>query len=158
MKVALAAFVAIGLGIGFLIPVGESPSTADAAASVVDGPPRETRLARAASGHFHTDALVNGKPVEFIVDTGATSVALSVADARRIGVDFDPDQFKIVGTGASGPVRGQEVRIERVSVDGKEVQTLRGVVLEGLEVSLLGQAYLSRISAVEMAGDEMVLR
>ena len=160
MKAALAAVVAIGLGIGFLLPAGPSTSPGEAAASpqAGRGPAGETRLPRGPSGHFHTTALVNGEPVEFIVDTGATTVALTVADARRIGVNFDPDQFQVVGTGASGPVRGQEVMIERVSVDGKEVQTLRGAVLEGLDISLLGQAYLSRISSVEMAGDEMVLR
>ena len=158
MKVALAAVVAVGLAIGFLIPSGEGGKAPAAAASAATAAPGETRLARAPSGHFHTEALVNGTPVEFVVDTGATSVALTMRDARRIGIDFDPEQFAVVGTGASGPVRGQEVVIERVSVDGKEVQTLRGVVLEGLGISLLGQAYLSRISSVEMAGDQMVLR
>ena len=158
MKLALASVVAIGLGIGFLIPSGETGKAPAASPGTVAGAAGETRLARAPSGHFHTQALVNGEPVDFVVDTGATSVVLTMRDARRIGIDFDPDQFEVIGTGASGPVRGQEVVIERVSVDGKEVQTLRGAVLEGLGVSLLGQAYLSRISSVEMAGDEMVLR
>lgn len=158
MKLALPAVVAAGLGIGFLIPAGDNGKAPAVAPAASPGVPGETRIARSPSGHFHTEALVNGAPVEFVVDTGATSVALTVRDARRIGVDFDPRRFRVVGTGASGPVRGQEVTIERVSVDGKEVRTLRGAVLEGLDVSLLGQAYLSRISSVEMAGDEMVLR
>jgi aspartyl protease family protein len=64
----------------------------------------------------------------------------------------------VVGSGASGPVRGQQVMIDSVSLDGKEVRTLRGAVLEGLDVSLLGQAYLSRITSVTISGEEMVLR
>lgn len=173
MRTALAIVIAVGAGIGFLLPAGQSPAPAapapeEAAAAVASrGPAKapaapswggETRLSRAASGHFHTTALVNGRPVEFIVDTGATTIALTVADARRIGIPVDPSSFRVVGSGASGPVRGQPVTIDRVSVDGKEVRTLRGAVLEGLEISLLGQAYLSRIGSVEMTGDEMVLR
>jgi aspartyl protease family protein len=160
MKAALAACIAAGAAVGFLIPAekGGSPASAAPAAQAVTGAAGETRLMRAQSGHFHTSALVNGEPVEFIVDTGATTVALTVEDARRIGIKFDPSEFEVVGTGASGPVRGQAVTIERVSIDGKEVRTLRGAVLEGLGISLLGQAYLSRIGSVEMKGDEMVLR
>jgi aspartyl protease family protein len=158
MKLALAAMIAAGLGIGFVLPVGRSASPASAQVGAEAGAAAETRLARAPSGHFHATALVNGQPVEFVVDTGATTVALTVEDARRIGLDFNPAQFEIIGSGASGPARGQEVALERVSLDGREVRTLRGAVLEGLDVSLLGQAYLSRIGSVEMSGDEMVLR
>jgi len=169
VKVALGLVIVIGAGVGLMLPSArgdEAPpvSTSTSAAEPGLAPaqptnaPEETRLARAPSGHFHAHALVNGASVEFIVDTGATTIALTMADARRIGIPFDRANFQIVGTGAGGPVRGQEVTIGTVSVDGKEVQSLRGVVLEGLETSLLGQAYLSQIGSVEMSGDEMILR
>jgi aspartyl protease family protein len=60
--------------------------------------------------------------------------------------------------GAGGPVRGQEVKIDSVAVDGREVRTLNGVVLEGLTTSLLGQSYLNRIGEVRMSGGVMILR
>ena len=64
----------------------------------------------------------------------------------------------MVGTGASGPVRGKLVELEKIDLDGKEVRNVRGAVLEGLDISLLGQSYLSRIGGVQMSGDQMVLR
>lgn len=164
MRDAIAIIVATGAAIVFLLPPGQRPPAARAEAAVAAAPAparpwaTETRLARADSGHFHARALVNGQPVEFIVDSGATMVALTVDDARRIGIPVDPSRFRVIGRGASGPVRGQAVTLDRVSIDGKEVRTLRGAVVEGLAVSLLGQSYLARIGAVEMTGDEMVLR
>jgi aspartyl protease family protein len=85
-------------------------------------------------------------------------VALTIEDARRLGVPFTPGEFQVVGTGASGEVRGQLVTLDRISIEGKEVRNVRGAVLEGLEISLLGQSYLSRLGGVEMSGDYMTLR
>jgi aspartyl protease family protein len=172
MEKSLFAVVAVGLAIGFLLP-SETPSRAEPDAPPVaavsterrpEAPPAagwrpavETRLRRGPSGHFYATARVNGQPVEFVVDTGATTVALTVADARRIGIPVNPAEFQIVGSGASGPVRGQTVTIDRVDLDGKEVRSISGVVLEGLDVSLLGQSYLSQITGVTMSADEMIL-
>ena len=175
MGKALLLVIVVGLGLGFLVPI-DRPDESEARTEVVQAgekaepaPARpavvaqarwggETRLRRDASGHFLTRANINGRPVEVVVDTGATTVALTVADAQRAGIAVDPSRFEVVGTGASGAVRGHEISLSSVSVDGKEVNSIRGVVLEGLEVSLLGQSYLSRISGVEMRGEEMILR
>ena len=94
----------------------------------------------------------------FIVDTGASNVALTVDDARRIGLKFDPGEFQYVGEGASGPVRGKLVKLDRVSIDGKTVDDVSGVILEGSNLSLLGQSYLARMGEVQMVGDTMVLK
>jgi len=63
-----------------------------------------------------------------------------------------------VGEGASGFVRGKDIMLKSVEVDGKRVENVRGVILEGSRLSLLGQAYLSRMGEVEMSGDYMVLK
>ena len=57
-----------------------------------------------------------------------------------------PAEFTVIGSGASGPVRGKDVTLDSVTIDGKEVRGVRGAILEGLDVSLLGQTYLSRIT------------
>jgi aspartyl protease family protein len=93
-----------------------------------------------------------------VVDTGASVVALTVEDAERLGIPVDPSEFTIVGEGASGYVRGKDIILKSVEVDGKRVENVRGVVLEGSRLSLLGQAYLSRMGEVEMSGDYMVLK
>ena len=113
---------------------------------------------RADNGHFFARALVNGQSVDFIVDTGATSVALTETDARRIGIALDPSSYTVVGSGASGEVRGQFVTLASVSLDGKRVEQVSGAVLEGSEISLLGQSFLSRMGRIEIAGDRMIIR
>jgi aspartyl protease family protein len=167
MGKALLFVIAIGVGIGLLLPSGSDPAPAESAAVVEARPlaasaaqaPRDTALERKPNGHFYVDAEVNGGDlVNFMVDTGASSVALTKKDAERIGVQFSEDSFDVIGTGASGPVRGQLVTIDRISIDGKEAREVRGAVLEGLEISLLGQSYLSRLSGVEIVGDRMTLR
>lgn len=117
-----------------------------------------TELKRSGNGHFSASVAVNGQPVEMVVDTGATAVALSVADARRLGLAVEPAAFQVVGAGASGPVRGQALLLDDVAVDGRHVGRVEAVVLEGLDRSLLGQSYLRRLEQVRIDGDTMTLR
>ncbi|HEX4736651.1 MAG TPA: TIGR02281 family clan AA aspartic protease [Allosphingosinicella sp.] len=169
MEKSFLFVIALGAAIGLMLPASHraapaTPSPAFAktvtvAASDDPGPPMavETKLERAPNGHFYADGNVNGQPVRLVVDTGASTVALTMADAQRIGVPFSPNEFTVIGTGASGPVRGESVTLDRVEVGGKEVRGVRAAVVEGLDVSLLGQTYLGRISSVQMSGDTMTL-
>lgn len=160
MMKPLLVVIAVGAAVGLLSPDAGKPPAPGIAAGVAspNGPPEDTLIEKRANGHFYVDAQVNGQLVSFVVDTGATLVALTVEDARRIGIPFSQSEFTVVAQGASGPVRGQVFELGSVSVDGKSVTNVGGAVLEGLPVSLLGQSYLSRISSVQMAGDHMTLR
>ena len=86
---------------------------------------------------------MNGQPVRFVVDTGATGVALTEEDAKRAGVSFDPASFEHVGQGAAGPIQGQRVNLASIVLDGKERLHVSGAVLQGSDISLLGQLDLS---------------
>lgn len=154
---ALIFVLLAGAGIGLMWPSGDGGAPAATVATTTEAKPKETLLERSHGGHFYVDAEVNGQLVHFVVDTGATSVALTVDDARRIGLPFSTGEFQVVGSGASGPVRGKSIMLDKVSVDGKEVRGVSGAVLEGLGISLLGQSYLSRIGGVEMSGEYMRL-
>lgn len=156
MRAALLLVIAVGALIGFLLPGSRAPAPAEAA-TPADGY-RETLLERRYDGHFYVDALVNGRTVRFLVDTGATTVALTTEDAQRIGIDFDPNQFSVVARSASGDVLGQNVTLDYVDIEGKRVPHIGAQVAQNLPVSLLGQAYLARISGVQMNGDYMTLR
>ena len=157
MTRALIVVVLAGLVIGLAWPSSDKDPAANPA--TIDGERQETVLERESNGHFYTHAKVNDDElVHFVVDTGATVVALTVDDARRLGISVDPSEFTVVGEGASGLVRGKDVMLKSVEVDGKRVENVRGVVLEGSRLSLLGQAYLSRMGEVEMSGDYMVLK
>ena len=81
--------------------------------------PVETKLERMPTGPFYADGNVNGQPVRLVVDTGASMVALTIADAQRIGVPFSTSEFEVIGSGASGPVRGEDVTLDGVVVGGK---------------------------------------
>ncbi len=115
-------------------------------------------IERSSSGHFFAVADVNGEPIRLVVDTGADTVALTQDDAKRAHVAFDPALFEVVGSGASGDVRGQEVTIDSIVLDGKRAAAVRGVVLEGLSMSLLGQSYLAKLDSVHISHDTMRLR
>lgn len=156
MQKALFIVVALGAGIGALWPSSRDPGPARAA--VQDGTPKETLLKRRENGHFYVDAQVNGELVNFVVDTGASGVVLPVETARRLGIPFSESEFQVIGSGASGPVRGTLVELDRVSIEGKEVRHVEGAIAEGLDQPLLGQTYLSRLSTVEMSGDYMRLQ
>lgn len=161
MQKAFLLMIAAGTIIGLAWPSG--PSTAPAATAIgsaaargEDGEeePRETILERSGGGHFYADVEVNGELVRFLVDTGATGVALTERDAERVGLKFDRGSYEQVGMGASGPVRGKFVTLDKVSLDGKAAHKIEGAILEGSETSLLGQNYLGRFS-IEIRGNTM---
>lgn len=153
---ALLGVVAAGAVIGLALPTAKSPEPV--AAAVTGGEARETVLQRERNGHFYVHAKVNGELVRFLVDTGATGVALTVEDAKRVGLNFSNGEFEHVGQGAAGPIRGKLVMLDDVEVDGKKVSNVSGAILDGAHISLLGQSYLSRMGEVQMRGDYMVLR
>jgi len=160
MQKTFLLVVAAGLVIGLAWPSNRSAAptapvvSASPAAEGGADEPRETVLERSGGGHFYADVEVNGELVRFLVDTGATSVALTERDAERIGLDFDRGSYEQVGVGASGPVRGKFVTLDKVTLDGKSAHKVEGAILEGSDISLLGQNYLGRFS-IEMRGDTM---
>jgi len=154
MKIALAIVTVAGVAIGLSLP-GARPVPRPPAAAPQDAAPAATVIDRAPSGHFLTVANVNDEPIRFVVDTGADTVALTQDDARRAHIAFDPAQFEVIGRGASGPVRGQAVRIAGIDLDGKRASDISGVVLAESDVSLLGQSYLRHMSTVSISGDRM---
>lgn len=117
-----------------------------------------TTLPRAADGHFYADARVNGTPVRFLVDTGASTIALTGRDAAAMGLAWDPAAVTVVAQGASGPVYGVTVMLDRVELGHHSATQVPAMVIpEGLGISLLGQSFLSTVPAVKMAGETMVL-
>src|SRR5688572_3277111 len=98
----ILAMVAVGTVIGLAWPTGRA--TEAPAAGTADAQRRETVLERERNGHFYVNAKVNGELVRFIVDTGASGVALTAEDAERVGIAFSPAEFGYVGEGAAGPV------------------------------------------------------
>ncbi|MBS0297819.1 MAG: TIGR02281 family clan AA aspartic protease [Proteobacteria bacterium] len=114
---------------------------------------------KAADGHYWAEATVNGRHVRFLVDTGATAVALTLDDARRLSIDPARLNFDRSVSTASGKSRAAVVELDYVSVAGARVEHVPALVLEqGLETSLLGMTYLGRLSKFEATQSALILR
>lgn len=117
-----------------------------------------TAIERESDGHFYADADVDSRSTRFLVDTGATIVALTGEDAAAIGLTWDEADLVTVGRGASGDVKGVPVRLDRVELGGFEARGVEAAIVpDGLDVSLLGQSFLSRLGGVRIEGDRMML-
>lgn len=109
-----------------------------------------------ARGHFAAAGALNGYPMTFLVDTGATAIAISAAEAKRIGIDYRSGQPVGVGT-AAGVVPAWRVKFNTVKVGGISVNQVDGMVVEtGLNVPLLGMSFLNRME-MKRDGQTMTL-
>jgi len=98
-------------------------------------------------GHFVTEGQVNGAPIRFAVDTGATFVTLSARDASRLGLDYRKGRPALMET-ANGDVSAYHVKLDTVRVGDVAVHNVDAVITEGnnLPVALLGMSFLSRMT------------
>lgn len=109
-------------------------------------------------GHFHLTARVNGQPVRFVIDTGATTIALAEDDARRAGID--PDSLAFVGQArtANGMVQTATVMLDSLTIGEIAEYDVPAVVLRSdLDLSLMGMSYLSRFARVSIEGNRLIL-
>ena len=113
-------------------------------------------LAADARGHFVTQGQINGSPVRFLVDTGATTVALPAAEAQRLGIDYRKGERGLTNT-AGGVVPVYRVRFDSVKLGAIELSGVEGIVIEqGLDIALLGMTFLNRVE-MKRDGQTMVL-
>jgi aspartyl protease family protein len=125
-------------------------------ASQVAAERQQATLAADSRGHFLVDGTVNGSPMRFLVDTGATSVALPGADAVRLGIDFRKAPTSYTKT-ANGVVRVYRVRLDTVRLGEIELTGVEGIVIEqGLDTALLGMSFLNRVE-MKRDGQTMTL-
>ncbi len=107
-------------------------------------------------GHFMTQGAINGRPVTFMLDTGATAVALSADDAQRIGLDYSKGQRVMMNT-ANGMASGYRLRLQSVRVGDVEVYDIDAIVSpQGMPYVLLGNSFINRFS-MRRDADQMVL-
>ncbi len=118
----------------------------------------QIEIPRMFDGHFYLTAIVDGEPVEFVVDTGATDVVLTRDDAARIGIDLDGLAYTGTANTANGVVRTARARVGEMRVGEIADRDVRVLVNGGeMETSLLGMAYLRRFERIEIAEDMLVL-
>lgn len=126
---------------------------------VLFGPPltpQGSEVRRAADGLFYVMAIVNGAPIKFLVDTGATIVVLTPEDARRAGVAPDETHYSSSAETANGRTAMARVTLDEMIVGTKHTQAIDAAVVQGnLPVSLLGQNWLAQLNSITISGDRL---
>jgi len=109
-------------------------------------------------GQFVVNATVNGKGVRFLIDTGASGIALSRRDAERLGFDDSKLNYDTPFSTANGMTRGARITLDALQVGPLTAHGVHAWVNEGdLNQSLLGMSYLSTLGRVEIRGDTLIL-
>jgi aspartyl protease family protein len=130
-----------------LTPARSEPQVMAAATSAASTNSRSVTIPRDARGHFMLEARVDGRRLQFMVDTGATVIALRESAAARLGVRPLPRDYVIPIQTANGIGRAAEVRLNSVEIDGIVVRDVRALVSpdNALGENLLGMSFLSRV-------------
>ena len=162
-------FAAIMIGLGTVmaqIADRMTPALANTAprkAAVVETPApsglRTLSIARDARGHFETEGRIDGQRIGFMVDTGASVIALNETSAARFGLRPSRGDYKAAVTTANGTVKAAPTRLAMVDIGGIVVRDVDAIVLpdEALSENLLGLSFLSKLKRFEYANGQMVL-
>ena len=112
------------------------------------------------SGGFYVPAKVDGRPVKFVFDTGATTVVLTAEDAKRVGVDLDQLDFSAPVATANGSALAAPVRLDQVAVGPIVIRNVRALVARpgAMRESLLGMSFLQRLDSFGVERGRLVIR
>ncbi|MCW5654399.1 TIGR02281 family clan AA aspartic protease [Hydrogenophaga sp.] len=136
--------------------VGDAPVSVGRGKTDAEAGPQRIVMTADAQGHFMPPGQINGREVQFMVDTGATLVILSESDARRINLAFDKGRKVKVST-ANGAVAGYEVRLASIKVGEAMVYDVPGLVLpQAMPFVLLGNSFLTRFQ-MQRNNDQLTL-
>ena len=156
VAIAVAAALATAWGMDQAGVRGQAQAATAAPAPPARGP---APVLKAADGQYRADADIDGRAVRVMVDTGASVVALTRADAARLGLSLTDADFSSTVVTASGPVRAAPVELRAVAVAGARVDAVEALVVEdGLPHSLLGMSYLGRLSSFSATPSALTLR
>ena len=111
-------------------------------------------LQRDRSGHYVTEGLINDRPVSFLVDTGATDVAVPEPIARQLGLEFGP---QVAVMTAAGPVRAWRTRLDSVTVGSVSLSNVRATITRApMDEILLGMSFLQHFTILQQ-GEELII-
>ena len=169
---SIMIFAAIMIGLGtYMAQIADrmtpalANTTAPRKAATVETPApassglRTLSIARDARGHFETEGRIEGQRIGFMVDTGASVIALNETSAARFGLRPSRGDYNATVSTANGTVKAARTRIAMIDVGGLIVRDVDAMVLpdEALSENLLGLSFLSRLKRFEYAGGTLVL-
>jgi len=120
---------------------------------------RSVTVPRDSRGHFQTEGRVDGRRLGFMVDTGASVIALNESSAALIGIRPRPSDYTASVSTANGSIKAARTRLAMVDIGGLVVRDVDALVLPdaALSENLLGMSYLSKLRRFEMAGGKLVM-
>lgn len=142
------------------LATASAPSTAPAQASARPAGRPTLTVAADYRGHYVVHPSVDNFRIKMLVDTGASVVALTAADARALGIQLSPSDYKMTLNTANGAVKGARVNLREVRLGDILVRNVEAVVLPAgaLSMSLLGTSFLGKLQGYEVQTGRMVLR
>jgi aspartyl protease family protein len=164
----LMIFAAVLVALGsFMAQMADkfTPASASAAppkaqaATVAQANSRSISIPRDARGHFQTDGRIDGQRVDFMVDTGASLVALNEKSAARFGLRPSRSDYNATVTTANGTIKAARTRLAMIDLGGIVVRDVDAMVLPdaALSENLLGLSFLSKLKRFEYANGKLVL-
>jgi aspartyl protease family protein len=134
-----------------------APRTTVAVAATSGG--RSLNIPRDGRGHFQTEGRIDGQRIGFMIDTGASVVALNETSAARFGLRPSRSDYNATVSTANGTIKAARTRIAMLDIGGLVVRDVDAMVLpdEALSENLLGLSFLSRLRRFEYANGQMVL-
>ena len=152
-----AAWVLIFVGVLAAVGLwGDIRQTIMPSQSVLQG--GEISVPTSADGHYYLTAEVNGTPLRFMIDTGASDIVLTQEDAKRIGINPDTLVFSGRALSANGEVGIAPVVLDSVALGPVQSDNVRAMVNGGeMRQSLLGMRYLQRFSKIEIGDGALIL-
>ncbi len=134
---------------------GQSPAATSAQSAGV----RNVNIPRDGRGHFQADGRIDGQRIAFMIDTGASVVALNEKSAAQFGLRPSRSDYNATVTTANGTVKAARTRLAMVDIGGLVVRDVDAMVLpdEALSENLLGLSFLSKLKRFEYANGQLVL-
>jgi aspartyl protease family protein len=157
LRWVLSCCVIVLLCVGILNRSAELSLSLPSVQKPSNAPPNTLVYPADGRGHVFLDGAVNGAPVRFLVDTGASLVTLTHEDARAAGIARGQLVFDKPVNTANGTARMARVTLREVRLDQFSIYDVPAAVLENLNVSLLGMSFLSRLQSYEMRDGKLTI-
>jgi len=164
-NILIFAAVLIGLGVGMarmadtMTPAKSTVAVARTSDADSSSSGRTVSLDKDRNGHFQTEARVDGSYLNFMVDTGATVIALKERDAARIGIHPAPVDYTANVSTANGPAKAARAHLASIEIGGVRVRDVDALIMPDgmLDQNLLGMAFLSKLKRFEYTNGKLMM-
>ncbi|MCF6322125.1 MAG: TIGR02281 family clan AA aspartic protease [Rhizobiaceae bacterium] len=120
---------------------------------------RQVKLKAGRGGHFYAQVRMNNRPVDVMVDTGATTVAINETTARNLGIRLKSSDFKYTVNTANGTKKAAIAMIDQIQIGNIRIYDVRASISRdtSLSTTLLGMSFLKQLKRFEVSGDTMTM-